>query len=90
MPRVSVRGHRESTVTVRCFLIVTSINFTENTYDKHLKACFYTSVLVLMYIFEILLINEIHTVDADEAVCCVPTGQFLFVFLFGQIPHLTS
>jgi len=39
-----------------------------------------------MHIFEILLINEIHTVDAEDAVCCVTTGQFLFV-LFGQIPH---
>jgi len=31
----------------------------------------------------------IHTVDADDALCCVPTGQFLFVLLFGQIPHYT-
>jgi len=29
----------------------------------------------------------IHTVDADDALCCVPTGQFLFALLFGQIPH---
>jgi len=29
----------------------------------------------------------IHTVDADDALCCVPTGQSLFVLLFGQIPH---
>ena len=40
-----------------------------------------------MYIFEILPINEVYAVDADVAVCCVPTGQFLFVLLFGQIPH---
>ena len=32
-----------------------------------------------MHIFEILLINEIHTVYADDAVCCVPIGQLLFV-----------
>jgi len=42
-------------------------------------------IFVLMYTFETLLIIEI--VDADDTVCCVPTGQIPFVLLFGQIPH---
>ena len=45
------------------------------------------SISVLRYIFETLLIIEIHTVDADDTVCCVPIGPFPFVLLFGHIPH---
>ena len=28
-----------------------------------------------------------YTVYADDAVCCIPTGKFLFLLLFGHIPH---
>ena len=34
------------------FFIVTSTSFIENTLNKHVEACFFKSILVLIYIFE--------------------------------------
>jgi len=69
------------------FLILSTIKITSNTYSENVEACFYVSILVLIYKFQTRLKIKTHR-WCRRLGLFAPTGQFSFLFLFGKIPHL--